>query len=65
MSRFQLFVNTDNEAFQDDPSTELVRILRDVASRIECGDMYDMFRTILDVNGNDVGGFALKPDDYR
>jgi hypothetical protein len=41
-----------------------VRILRAVADRIESGDEYQMFRTIFDANGNDVGRFALKDESY-
>jgi hypothetical protein len=64
MAKFQLHVNTDNAAFEDDPAPELVRILRAVADRIESGDEYQMFRTIHDSNGNDVGRFALKHESY-
>ena len=63
--RFQLYVSTENDAFQPDPREELVRILRHVADRIASGDTFDTFRTIFDVNGNNVGAFALKPADYR
>lgn len=62
---FRLTVNTDNSAFEDDPARELVRILHSVAGRIERGDDFSMYQTILDANGNDVGRFALKPDTYR
>lgn len=61
--KFQLYVHTDNAAF-DDQATELARILRLVADKIEQGEDYSMFRTIFDVNGNDVGRWALRRGDY-
>ena len=42
-----------------------VRILRAIADHIERGGSYDMSQTILDLNGNDVGSIALKPNHYR
>ena len=62
---FTVKIDTDNAAFDPDPGPELARILRRIADHIERGDTYDMFQTILDVNGNDVGRFAIKPADYR
>lgn len=64
--KFNLYVNCDNAAFDSNPAPEVVRILREVAQQIEdAGEVPDMFKTIRDVNGNDVGRYALKPDDYR
>lgn len=63
--RFTLNLSTENSAFEPDPAPELARILRAVAERIERGDEIGQFLTIHDANGNDVGRFALKPDDYR
>ena len=63
-SRFTLQVAVENAAFGEDPTDELVRILRETANRMDEGDTYDTFRTILDANGNDVGRFALKPESY-
>jgi hypothetical protein len=59
---FTVAVHTEGAAFAPDPGPELCRILRAIADRIEGGDSYDTFRTILDVNGNDVGRYALKPE---
>lgn len=61
MDAFRLNVHTDNAAFADDPGPELVRILRAVADRIEAEGVPTLYETIHDVNGNDVGRFALKP----
>ena len=63
MSTFTLKIDTDSAAFEGDPSPELARILRGIADHIERGGEYEFFQTILDVNGNDVGRYALK--DYR
>lgn len=51
--------------FENEPTSEIVRCLRAVADRIESGDSFDTFRNIHDANGNTVGTFAIKPDDYR
>ena len=60
--RFQLQFTADDDAFQPDPSAEIVRILREVANRIERGDSYNTFRNIHDANGNIVGVLALKEE---
>lgn len=65
MPRFTVMISTDGAAFEDDPTPELARILRRIADDMEQGREYDMFQTIHDVNGNDVGRYALKPDDYK
>lgn len=61
---FAVKFTTENDAFGDDPSEEIVRILRVIADRIESGDTYDTFRNCLDANGNVVGVYGLKPDWY-
>jgi hypothetical protein len=56
---FTLTFKTDNEAFSPDAITEVVRILRDVANRVEQG------RTVgpcMDANGNRVGSYTVLPD---
>lgn len=45
--------------------SELARILRDTANRLERDGISGFFETLYDANGNDVGRFALKPDSYR
>lgn len=59
MATFRLFIDTDNDAFNPDPGPELARLLRKIADRIE-DDVPDHYRTILDINGNDVGRYAVK-----
>jgi hypothetical protein len=58
---FCLTINCENDAFHPDPTQELVRILREVAKRLERGESFSTFQTLHDVNGNDVGRAALKP----
>jgi len=60
---FRLYVRTGNAAFADDPAPELARILRAIADRVESGEDLSHYLTVFDVNGNDVGRFALKEED--
>lgn len=57
---FRLTINTENDAFQPDPTQELIRILRHIANDLAVGRTYDMYQTIFDASGNDVGRYALK-----
>jgi hypothetical protein len=50
-------VNMDNAAFEE-PAAELARILRDIAERIEGGEL--MAFSLRDANGNNVGTFQVK-----
>lgn len=55
---FELQFDADNAAFAgNDWQPETVRILTEVARRIEMGDNSG---TIRDINGNTVGKFAFK-----
>lgn len=65
--KFNLTINCNNAAFceGDEPTTqsagpEIARILRQVARQIENGAPFDYFQTIRDLNGNDVGRYAMK-----
>lgn len=51
---FKLVIECSNEAFSDNPSYEVVRILRAVVKRIDEGNTAGILR---DVNGNRVGTF--------
>lgn len=63
---FRLTIRTDNAAFDEEyQAQETARILRDVADKLDAGENFEMFRTLFDINGNDVGRAAFKPDDYR
>lgn len=69
---FTVKIECGNDAFTDEAGNvtndsaapELARILREIADRIEAGTDYGWFKTIHDVNGNDVGRYALKPGKY-
>ncbi len=62
MKTFTLKFDCDNAAFEGDPTPEIVRILRLTAQRIEMKGAPTHFQTILDINGNDVGRYALKEE---
>ena len=51
--KFKLTVNMDNSAFDSHEPVELVRILRELASRIEAAG--NMAHRVIDINGNIVG----------
>lgn len=66
--KFQLYIRTDNDVFSDDVPLgggEIARILREIADKVEKDGCPYHFTTIHDKNGNDVGRYALKSDDYR
>jgi hypothetical protein len=56
---FDLKIETDNYAFDDDPRPEVARILREVADRVEHGIIATGYRNVRDINGNVVGRFRL------
>lgn len=51
-----------NAAFEDAPATEVARILREVAKRLEDGDYPDGNVPVRDVNGNKCGFFSYIDD---
>lgn len=54
MSSLNIDLTLDNDAFTDDASTEVARILRRLADTIEGANPLDTF-TLRDINGNTVG----------
>lgn len=50
--RFKINIETDNAALADDGESEIVRILRKIANRIEEGERDGL---VHDINGNRVG----------
>lgn len=63
---FSLQFSMANEAF-DEPATEIARILRHVARRVENGELPDGDDTgfgmpVKDINGNTVGQWKVTPD---
>lgn len=53
----KITITMDNAAFEDEPASELARILRDLAKHIEAGDTE---RRLMDSNGNHVGTFKIQ-----
>jgi len=62
MSELTLSMSLDNAAFEDDPSFEITRILRDLADKIEQRGLQDEM-ILWDLNGNRVGKVAITRDD--
>lgn len=50
----------DGTVTTDSAASELARILREIADQLDNGVDYGWFKTIRDINGNDVGRYALK-----
>lgn len=63
MAKFTVVIDCNNDAFGDCLDFEVTRILRDIADKIESSGLSGFYETIRDVNGNDVGRFAIKNDD--
>lgn len=64
MAKFKLEIELDNEAFHDEfgdgDATELARILRKLAERVEYGTPGEGdYGGVKDINGNVVGGWTL------
>lgn len=54
---FRLRIETKNQAFEEDnKQIEIVRILRELILRLECGNTEG---TLHDINGNKVGEYTL------
>ncbi len=61
---FKLTIETDNAAFEEGREEEVARILHDVAKHLETGhDDFTQYRTLRDINGNDVGRAAFKDNE--
>jgi hypothetical protein len=54
--------SNNNAAFADQPATEVARIMREVAKRLEDGDYPDGNVPLRDVNGNKCGFFSYIDD---
>ena len=59
---FTLQIETGNAAFDESPASELARILRKAADRIEAGQSEGY---LFDHNGNRCGTYSIKPDRRR
>lgn len=57
---FRMRFDCENAAFEDEGiATEIGRILRDIAERIERGEATGLYQNVKDINGNVVGTFRL------
>lgn len=63
MTTFTVKITCDNSAFEESPALEIARILEAIASRIRDQGLSGYYETIRDINGNDVGRYAIKNDD--
>ena len=57
---FTLKIDSENAAFSDYPKIETVRILQDVAEKLERGCD---FGAVMDINGNHVGDWSMEVSD--
>lgn len=60
---FKLEFSTDNAAFADAPDSEVARILREIADKIESAGPHGALEIggkVADENGNTVGEWSLK-----
>lgn len=61
---FQMRFDTNNAAFDDGQRiAETVRIIREIADRVERGHATGLFQNCHDANGNVVGTFKLSDKD--
>lgn len=60
--QFKLYIDIDNDAFAPNPQDEIARILKAIADKIQNAsqDTISFYQTIYDINGNDVGRYAIK-----
>jgi hypothetical protein len=69
--RLEIFMNMENAAFEDAPSVEAARILRELADRLDGGRRRDYSsphphfspghdQALHDINGNEVGFAVVK-----
>jgi len=54
-------INTDNDAFKGNYRREVVRILRELISRIQVFELYS--HAIMDTNGNKVGELTVDNEE--
>ena len=64
MAKFTIILDANHAAFDDgNMQYEIARILRNIADKAESAGFSGFFETIRDINGNDVGRYAMKNDD--
>lgn len=60
--RFTVSMTCESDAFADDPSREVARILCDIAESLDGYSqrlLQGYYHTVFDINGNDVGRWRL------
>lgn len=62
MENITITIETGNDAFADEPATEIARILRGLADSFEQYGR-SQFRKLYDLNGNACGRVAIEPAD--
>ena len=60
MKKFKVKIRTANSAFDGAPGTELARILRELASKIDGCCLAPGVDSLYDINGNTVGEWSNK-----
>lgn len=58
------FCDSDGQCTIDSAKYEIARILKSISIRIDENGLSGMFENIKDINGNIVGKYAIKPNDY-
>ena len=59
----KLHIETGNAAFDDEPATEIARILRAYALGLEQGNFDPAYFVLRDINGNKVGEAQISERD--
>jgi len=60
MATFKLSFSVDNDAFADNMAFEVAGILKEASDYIMENGVPEMYKSILDPNGNRIGAYALK-----
>ena len=62
MKEFRLNIDLEKDAFESIATYEIARILKHIADKLERDPELDInyYQTIIDINGNDVGRYAIK-----
>ena len=63
MAKFTLTFDCNNAAFDGNIDLEIASVLQQIVNRIEDRPLTGFFETVRDVNGNNIGRYALKNDD--
>ena len=56
--KIRIEINCDNAAFEDDPATEVERILKNLTGKLRLPGMEDL--PLMDINGNKVGTLTVE-----